>query len=152
MQGKMASLGILLVEFAVPLSNQFLWIGFPSTSYTNPLQSWLLITMAGFYNYFYHYSIDASWNVCNFAYFFTIFLACLLKVAWLHVWNRHKERIVWRFTYGLLAAKLVVFYIFCYIRIVAIRNNFESVELAKLLPGIIFYILVLCLLKLYNHY
>ena len=150
MQGSISSLGILLVDFAIPLSSQFLWMGFPKNSYSYPLQAWLLITMAGLYNYFHVYALGYSWMACNFAYFFTVFTACLLKVLWLQVWNFKKKRVSWVFVYALLGIKLGLFSLFCVIRMVASRNDLEAVGLQDLAPGIAFYIVLMFSLKIYN--
>lgn len=145
-----SSFGILLVDFAIPLSLQFLWIGFPKNSYDYPLQVWVLISLSGFYNYFYVFSLGGNSMACNFAYFFTVFSTCLLKVVWLHIWNFYKERVVWTYTYLLLGIKLCLFWFFSWITMIAERNELEIVGYSEILPGILFYFIVLLSLKVYN--
>lgn len=147
---KVSSLGILLIDFAVPLTSQFLWIGFPNNSYPNPLQSWLLVAMSGLYNYFNLHSLGYSEYACNYGYFFTVIVVCFIKTAWLHCWNYKKEHIGWVFPYVLLGVKVILFYLFCLFSIVSIKNDLESIESYLIWPGVLFYMIVLSFLKVYN--
>lgn len=150
--GEISSLGILLVDFSIPLTNQFMWIGFPRKGYSNPLLIWLACTSAGLYNYFSLQSSGSSWLQCNFAYFVTIFACCFVKIAWLQLWNFRKAKVPWGFVYGFAGIKLVLFYLFCLIRFIAIRNQLDQVSLSELTPGLGFFLITLLLLSLIRSY
>ncbi|OMJ90034.1 hypothetical protein SteCoe_7716 [Stentor coeruleus] len=147
-----SSLGILLVDFSIPLTNQFMWIGFPRKGYNNPLLIWLACTSAGLYNYFSLQSSGSSWFQCNFAYFVTVFTCCFIKISWLHLWNFRKAKVPWGFVYGFAGIKLALFYIFCLIRFIAIRNQLEQAPLSDLTPGLGFFLVTLLLLSFIRSY
>jgi hypothetical protein len=132
-----SSLCILLIDFAIPLSNQFLWIGLPRSGYTNPLLFWTLSTCCAFYNYITLYNQGISVKYCNFGLFFTLFMCSLMKVAWLHIWNWNKCKNSWTFAYVILGIKVFFFWLYGIIRFVANRNFLETGYLKDLLPGLL---------------
>ena len=136
---QMSSFGMLLIEFGVPLLNQFTWIGLPKAGYPGPVMYWSLCSALGFYNYFQIYSEGLDIKYCNFAYFFTVFICGFMKVMWLHAWNWNKCKNSWHFAYTIAAIKIVCFWLFGIIRFVANRNLIEVGYIGKLVPGFVLF-------------
>lgn len=147
---EISSLGILLIDLGLPLSLQFLWVGYPRIGYCNPLYYWILVTISSFYNYYVLFNRGESQSFCNFAFFASVFILWICKVAWLQVWNWGKCKTAWGFAYSLITIKLLFLYLLGAIRFVAIQNKLQVASITELLPGILIFFISMPVLYMLN--
>lgn len=140
---EICSLGILMIDLGMPLSLQFLWVGYPRNGYCSPIYYWGLVTVAAFYNYFSLYYRGESQSMCNFVFFASVFVLWICKVAWLQVWNWGKTKTAWGFAYSLVAVKILFLYVLGFIRFVAIQNKLQIASVVELLPGVLVFFLTM---------
>jgi len=147
---EISSLGILMIDLGLPLSLQFLWVGYPRKGYCNPLHYWILVTACSFYNYYVLYQGGENESVCNFAFFASVFLLWICKVAWLQAWNWGKCKTAWGFAYLLITVKFFFLYLLGAIRFIAIQNKLQIASITELLPGVLVFFVSIPVLYILN--